>query len=205
MSCNADPRRLVGAPFEEQRNFLVKALLADQTAATLLSRLPSLQAPSVWLVAGAIYQNVWNALTGRPAGFGVRDYDLAYFDRSDLSWDAEDRVIQACAKLFADLSAPVEIRNQARVHLWFAKKFNVKRPAFTSVQAAINAYPVAAHKVAIRVSGGGELDLFAPAGLDPVFSMTIEPKGPLADPEGFAAKHQRMKAVWPELIIPGDS
>ena len=39
--------------------------------------------------------------SGLPAGWGIKDYDIAYFD-ADVSWEAEDRVItrvqQACAQ-----------------------------------------------------------------------------------------------------------
>jgi uncharacterized protein len=47
-----------------------------------------------WLVfSGAVYQPVLNHLTGRPLDYGIKDYDLGYFDASDLSYDAEDKVI----------------------------------------------------------------------------------------------------------------
>ena len=48
-----------------------------------------------WLVfSGAVYQPVLNHLTGRPLDYGIKDYDLAYFDASDLSYEAEDAVIR---------------------------------------------------------------------------------------------------------------
>jgi hypothetical protein len=48
-----------------------------------------------WLVfSGAVYQPVFNHLTGRPLDYGIKDYDLGYFDTSDLSYDAEDAVIR---------------------------------------------------------------------------------------------------------------
>ena len=70
-----------------------------------------------WRVfSGAVYQSVWNAVTGRPAGYGVRDYDLGYFD-PDVSWDAEDAVIKRVAAAFEPpFRDMVEVRNQARVH-----------------------------------------------------------------------------------------
>jgi len=41
---------------------------------------------SDWLMfSGAVYQPVLNHLTGRPLDYGIKDYDLAYFDASDLS------------------------------------------------------------------------------------------------------------------------
>jgi uncharacterized protein len=50
---------------------------------------------SDWLVfSGAVYQPVLNHLTGRPLDYGIKDYDLAYFDTSDLSYEAEDVVIR---------------------------------------------------------------------------------------------------------------
>jgi hypothetical protein len=46
-----------------------------------------------WLIfSGAVYQPVLNHLTGRPSEYGLRDYDLAYFDDRDISYDAEDAV-----------------------------------------------------------------------------------------------------------------
>src|SRR3984893_16097740 len=37
-----------------------------------------------WLVfSGEVYQPVLNHLTGRPSYYGVKDYDLAYFDGAD--------------------------------------------------------------------------------------------------------------------------
>jgi hypothetical protein len=74
--------------------------------------------PQWRLVAGCLYQTVWNVLTGRPRGTGIRDYDLIYFDE-DLSWAAEDAVIRRAVATARGCVGPVETRNQARVHLWF--------------------------------------------------------------------------------------
>ena len=78
-----------------------------------------------WLVfSGAVYQPVLNHLTGRPLDYRIKDYDLGYFDASDLSYDAEDAVIRRVKAAFDEpLRSMVEVRNQARVHLWFEAKF----------------------------------------------------------------------------------
>src|SRR5882757_7096750 len=72
-----------------------------------------------WLVfSGAVYQPVLNHLTGRPLDYGIKDYDLGYFDASDLSYEAEDAVIRRVKAAFDEpLRSMVEVRNQARVHL----------------------------------------------------------------------------------------
>ena len=101
---------------------LFRALVVtNPVIATLIDRLPALALPDCWITAGAIMQTVWNALEGRSPTDGVRDYDVFYFD-VDLSWEAEDRVIRRVGAAFADLEAPIEPRNQARVHLWFDER-----------------------------------------------------------------------------------
>jgi hypothetical protein len=62
---------------------------------------------------------------GPPLSWGVKDYDVFYFDEN-LSWEAEDAVIQQVSALTDDLGITVEIRNQARVHLWYEQYFGGK-------------------------------------------------------------------------------
>src|SRR5213082_2353623 len=101
-------------PIDEQVAAFREILLRNPTLAEVLTRAAALGLPGWYLVAGCLYQTVWNAMTGQPPEAGILDYDLAYFDASDLSWQAEDAVIQAGHRLFGDLPAPVQIRNQAR-------------------------------------------------------------------------------------------
>ena len=91
----------------------------------LLERLRSLGLPQWRLVAGCLYQTVWNVLTDRPRGTGIKDYDLIYHDGADLSWEAEDAVIRHVAAATRDCVGPVEARNQARVHLWFPRSLRL--------------------------------------------------------------------------------
>ena len=72
--------------------------------------------------SGALFQTVWNVLTHRAPDYGIKDYDVFYFD-PDTSWDAENDVIVRAKHMFADVDAAIEVRNQARVHLWFEAKF----------------------------------------------------------------------------------
>ncbi len=80
----------------------MEAILRADTAvwpALVLAR--DLALPDWLIVSGAVYNTVWNHLTRKPAGHGIRDVDLFYHDASDLSWEAEDRVIRWSAGHFA--------------------------------------------------------------------------------------------------------
>ncbi|XBQ17162.1 MAG: nucleotidyltransferase family protein [Oceanicaulis sp.] len=180
---------------------LIDAVRADPVAEAILLRAPELGLSDWALCAGAVYQNVWNALTGRPAGYGIKDYDLAYFDAGDLSWEAEDAVIRRCADVFADLPAPVEIRNQARVHLWFPERFGRTIEPFTSTEDGIAHYAASAHMAGLRREADGSHTVLAPRGLSDVFAMRLAPRAPETDTADYRAKSERMKLTWPEIEL----
>lgn len=128
---------IVGPHTEDEAARLGAALRRNPTLLEVLRRAATMDLPGWYLAAGAITQTVWNMVTDQPAETGIDDYDLVYFDGADLSWEAEDKVIQAGAKIFASLPTRVEIRNQARVHLWYADRFGVPGLQHTSTEGAI--------------------------------------------------------------------
>jgi hypothetical protein len=138
---------------------------ADDDLMRLLQRLRSLHLPQWRLVAGCLYQTVWNALTARPRGTGIKDYDLVYFDSADLSWKAEDIVIQHVAAVTHDCIGPVETRNQARVHVWFADRFGCAYPQLACADEALGYYASIVHAVGVRLDDDDGLDIAAPFGL----------------------------------------
>lgn len=91
--------------------------MSNPVVATIVERMPRLALSDCYLAAGALFQSVWNCLSGRDARAGIRDYDLDYFDDTDLSWSAEDAIIGRAGELFDDVAATIELRNEARVHL----------------------------------------------------------------------------------------
>ena len=95
----------------------------------LLERLPAFGLKNAWLVAGCLFQTVWNIKSNRPPSDGIRDYDVFYFNDDDLSWDAENGDIHRVAAMTTDLDAKVELKNQARVHLWYAARFGPAIPS----------------------------------------------------------------------------
>ena len=123
----------------EQLRRFEAIVCADPDLMRLLRRIRRIRLPQWRLVAGCLYQTVWNVLTGRPRGTGIRDYDLIYFDE-DLSWAAEDAVIRRVAAAARGCVGPVETRNQARVHLWFESRFGSPYPRLSSADAAFRRY-----------------------------------------------------------------
>jgi hypothetical protein len=168
----------------------------------VLGRARDLDLPD-WLVfSGAVYQPVWNHLTGRPPSHGVKDYDLGYFD-PDISWDAEDAVIRGVAAAFdPPFDRLVEVRNQARVHLWFEQHFGEPYEPLTATADALTRFVAPAFAVGVRLRAGERLLIAAPFGLEDLFALRIRPN-PLRASTNFRRIAQALRARWPEVVIDG--
>src|ERR1700758_4251207 len=132
---------------------------------------------SDWLVfSGAVYQPVLNHLTGRPLDYGIKDYDLAYFDASDLSYEAEVGVIRRVRAAFDEpLRSTVEVRNQARVHLWFEAKFGEAYGPLSSTAEALERFASPKFAVGVRLESDDRLHIEAPFGLADLFALRLRP------------------------------
>jgi len=155
-----------------------------------------------WLVfSGAVYQPVLNHLTGRPLDHGIKDYDLAYFDASDLSYEAEDAVIRRVKAAFDEpLRRMVEVRNQARVHLWFETKFGEPYPPLSHTAEALDRFTSATFAVGVRLEPDDRLHIEAPFGLADLFALRLRPN-PRRETIHFARTSAGVRRRWPELVI----
>jgi hypothetical protein len=155
-----------------------------------------------WLVfSGAVYQPVLNDLSRRPLDYGIKDYDLGYFDASDLSYDGEDAVIRRVKAAFDEpLRSMVEVRNQARVHLWFATKFSEPYGPLSSTAEALERFASAAFAVGVRLEADDRLHIQAPFGLADLFALRLRPN-PRRKTVGFARASAGVRRRWPEVVI----
>lgn len=188
-------------PIDEQVEQFRTALGGNRTLMEVLDRAVAMDLPGWYLVAGCLYQTVWNVVTGQPPEAGILDYDLAYFDGSDLSWDAEDAIIKAGSQVFAGLPAPVQIRNQARVHLWYEQKFGVPCRPHQSTEAAIDTFEATTACLGVRLHSDGRWSIYAPHGLADVFNLIARPNPVLAPRYVYQAKTTRWRQQWPRLTV----
>ncbi|MBN8179259.1 nucleotidyltransferase family protein [Roseibium aggregatum] len=172
----------------------------------ILTTVRNLALPDAWLVSGGIYQTVWNVLTNRPLLHGIKDFDIIYFDGTDLSYEAEDDVIGKVNKALPDLASLLEVRNQARVHLWYESRFGRPYRPLDCAMDSLTTYASRTHSVAARLEEDGRMVLHAPFGLANLFGMRLVPNYTQPNPDTYAEKAARMKALWPELtVIPWDN
>lgn len=193
--------RFSGLSFDRQRDAFEAILRGDPLVTAALEAARAFDLPGWRIVSGALYDTVWNALTDRPSGHGIKDVDLFYFDASDLSWEAEDAVIHQAAPSFDGLPLPVEIRNQARVHLWYEDHFGQPYPPLASCEEGIDRFACTTHAVGVRLCADDRLDLYAPFGLDDIFSFRLVPNRVLDNRATHEKKAARALPLWPELTV----
>ena len=186
----------------ELRDRLEAIVRAAPQLMRVLRQAHDLDLPDWLIMSGAIYQPVLNHLTGRAADHGLKDYDLGYFDASDTSYDAEDVVIRRVAATFdKPLRSLVEVRNQARVHLWFEGKYGEAYSPLGSTTEALRRFVSPMFAVGVRLNADDELLIEAPFGLGDLFAMRLRPnreRPVIASYERIAAS---AKARWPEIIV----
>ena len=191
--------RYAGQDAATQQAALEEILRADPLIWRALEQARAVALPDWRIVAGALYNTVWNALTGRPSGYGIKDIDLFYFDASDLSYQAEDRVIWHAATHFPTGGPPVEVRNQARVHLCYEAHFGRAITPLSSTDHSIGQFRALTHCVGARLTPDGRLDIHAPYGLDPIFAFRLIPNPRNPSTGSYAEKVARLQKTWPEI------
>ncbi|MFT4266308.1 MAG: nucleotidyltransferase family protein [Xenophilus sp.] len=189
MADPADPVRL-----------FVGLALANPANRAILDRLPALGLPDAWLVAGCLFQTVWNLRSGRTAAEGIRDYDLFYFDAADLSPEAEAAVGRRVQAACADLGVTLEVKNQARVHTWYEAWFGAPYSPLRSAMEGIDRFLVDGTCVGLQAGDGG-LTLYTPDGLDGLLHGVLRPNRRSPDARLYAAKARDYQRRWPWLAV----
>ncbi len=178
----------------------IDLVLANDVNREILKRLPDLDLPDAWLVSGCLFQTVWNVLSGRDVKHGIKDYDIFYFD-PDTNWEAEDRVIQHAREIFAGIDADIELKNQARVHLWYEVKFKTPYAQLMKSIDGIDCFLAPACMVGVQPKAC-TFTVYAPCGFDDIETMTIRPnRTPNFGARAYAAKTKRWLEFWPELKV----
>lgn len=191
---------LASASVTEQLAAFEQMVTSNPVVAGIVERLPLLRTPNTYLAAGALFQTVWNRLSERAPDAGINDYDINYFDDSDLSREGEDAVRLRALDIFADLDCHIDVVNEARVHLWYASEFGVARAPYERTEAAIDSHPSISCCFGIQPTGGG-IATYAPHGFSDLFGLRTRPNLGRAPREAYDAKTNRWRREWPRLSI----
>jgi uncharacterized protein len=175
-------------------------LLKNTFIKNIFDNADRLELPHWYLGAGCVAQTVWNYLSEKEMSVDIIDYDLAYFDPQDLTYESEDKCVANVRALFKELPIKIDVKNQARVHLWYEDRFGHPIESYQSVEEAINTWPTTATCVGVRYIQG-TFEVYAPYGLNDMFGMIVRPNKLKITEEIYNNKINRWKECWPSLQI----
>lgn len=185
---------------DEQLDTLKHLLMRNETFTDIFAKLPAFGVPNVYVGAGFVAQSVWNTLSGFPFLRNIKDVDIVYYDNSDLSQKAEEEVERSVRARFPGIALEVEVKNQARVHLWYEEFFGYPIPPYSSVECGINSWPATATAIGIQ-NIEGRFKVYAPYGLNDLFGFIVRPNKLQITEEIYQKKAARWKAAWPKLKV----
>lgn len=180
---------------------LIGILTKNEMLMEVIGKSDRLQLDSYYIGAGCITQSVWNDLTNRPVNYGIRDLDFIYFDSQDLSYEAEDVVVRRGQQIFPNLPVQLDIKNQARVHVWYPGRFGIQIEPYTSMEEAIDTWPTTSTALGVRREDDGQWKIYAPYGLEDLFNLTVRANKKLISEEVYYRKVDNWLQKWPELNI----
>ena len=156
-----------------------------------------------YIGAGAVTQTIWNSIFGNELTYGIDDIDIAYYNHDDLSEFAEDKVIKTLSQKLKHIPFQMDIKNQARIHLWYKIKFGYDILAVSSINDAIDRWPTTATSIGLRINNDNAMEIYAPFGLDDLFSGIVRANKRQITSEIYDRKVQKWIKKWPNLkIIP---
>ncbi len=159
---------------------LTELVLGSDWLRHMLRVVDALGLPDCWIGAGAVRDLVWDTRFGD--GFDparVEDIDVVFFDPGDLSAEHEHAIEHGLHE--QEPSVEWDVKNQARVHLWYEARFGAAAHPLTSTTDGVSTWPEIATAIAVR------LDPDADRGADD--DLTLE----IAAPYGL---HDLLDGVW---------
>jgi hypothetical protein len=198
----AEPDRPETMPLHRQVDYVRRALDQNPIAQSVLSVASEVALPNWYFGAGGVAQTVWNLRHQFQPEEGIKDYDVVYFDPEDTSREAEERIRADFAGRVGDLGIAVDVKNQARVHLWYEARFGRRLDPYTSTEEAIATWPTTASSIGVRQEGSGFI-VCAPFGLSDLVGMLVRPNKTIVTREVYEEKAGRWAKRWPKLrVIP---
>ena len=183
----------------EQLKDLEEILFKNETLKEVLKRLEKSNLKNYYVGAGCINQTVFNYLHGLRIDANINDYDIVYYDE-DISYEKEDIVIKYVEELLSDLNIKLDVKNEARVHIWYNEKYNENRMPYTSVEDAVSRWGTTITCIGVRLENNN-LIVDAPYGLNDLFNMIIRPVKTDFTEADYIKKENKWKKNWPKLTI----
>ena len=189
----------VNCTIGEQSRLLESILRNNDRVYSVVASLEQFNLPNAYVAAGCISQTVWNFQDKRPLCNGISDIDVIYYDKDDLTHEAELEIKHKLNNYFTSIGYKIDITNEARTHLWYERKFGTAIPPYSSSEDAINSW-IPATAIGVKYCND-KFCIYAPFGMNDLFGQVVRPNKSLATKEHFEYKSTKWKSIWNNIRI----
>ncbi|MFV8462778.1 nucleotidyltransferase family protein [Vibrio campbellii] len=153
--------------------------------------------PNFYIAGGAITQVIWNSIENKPLLDQVKDFDIVYFDSSQLTSEDEFKR-RICSRLSHIVD--VDVKNQATIHERYSTKFGCSIQPYERVEQGIESW-LSAFAIGFTIEGSDHIRIFAPYGLDDAFNMLIKPNKRAMTEQNYNKMTAGYNARWPRVRV----
>lgn len=161
---------------DEQNDIAISILKQNKELMSMLNYIEKLKLPNFYIAAGSIFQTIWNYYDNKPLNYRIKDIDIIYFNKNDLSVETDLNYYKKI-KEYSDknhYNYEIDVSNEARMHLWKKERFNIEVEPYISSEDAIDKWIATVHSIGITKIND-LIKIYAPYGLSDIFSKTIRP------------------------------
>ena len=184
----------------DQIKQLEKIISSNEVLYNVLKKAYKIGLKNYYIGAGCVAQTIWNSQMNYELMYGISDIDFVYYDNLNLSSENEDSTIEYIKNEINPCPIKLDIKNQARVHLWYKDHFGYDIKPYKSIEDAINSWPTTATSIGVRLKNKN-LKIYAPFGLNDLFGMIVRANKAQITEEIYIQKVKKWKAKWPLLTI----
>lgn len=160
----------------EQNEKFIEIIKQNKELMTILDYISKSNLPNFYIAAGAVFQTIWNYYDNVPLNYGIKDIDIIYYDKNNLSKEdeqiLEDKIVEHFKEL--NINYKFDVHNEARMHLWKKDNENKEIDQYINSEDAINQWIATVHAIGITKIED-EIKVYAPYGLSDIFNRTIRP------------------------------
>ena len=109
-------------------------------------------------------------------------------------------MIRKVQEHFSQLPLALDVKNQARVHLWYQQHYGYNLKPYQSLEQAIDTWPTTATSVGVRLQNA-RLKVYAPFGLNDLFGQIVRANRTQITEQTYQDKCIKWTNKWPELTV----
>jgi len=160
----------------EQLEKFINILKENEELMDILDYVDKMNLPNYYIVAGSIFQTIWNYYDKKDLNYGIKDIDIVYYNKEDIQVETDINYYHQVRKYIEEkgYSYDIDVSNEARMHLWKKEHNKIETLPYRNTEDAISKWIVTVHSVGITKENGN-MKVYAPYGLADIFSRTLRP------------------------------